>query len=124
MDAIIDTSVIIEIFRGNKTTLNNLRDKELTYGITTITLFELYCGTLKEKEELMIEKLPKTGFEEKSARIGGEMFRDLKKKGNVPPAKDLLIAATAIAHDKPVFTCDRDFEVLSEYGLKFKTIKK
>lgn len=124
MDAIIDTSIVIEIFRGNETILNNLRDKEFTYGITTITLFELYCGTLKEKEELMIEKLPKTEFEERSARIGGEMFRDLKAKGSVPPAKDLLIAATAIAHDKSLLTCDRDFKVFTEYGLKYETLEK
>ncbi|MFO7967197.1 MAG: type II toxin-antitoxin system VapC family toxin [Archaeoglobaceae archaeon] len=124
MDAVIDTSVVIEIFGGNKTILNDLRDRELTYGITTITLFELYCGTLKEKEELMIEKLPKLEFEERSAKIGGEMFRDLKTKGRVPPAKDLLIAATAIAHDKSLLTCDRDFEVLSEYGLQSEKLKK
>lgn len=124
MDAIIDTSVIIEIFGGNKIILNKLRSKELIYGITTITLFELHCGTLREKEELMIEKLPKIEFEEKSARIGGDIYRDLKTKGSVPPAKDLLIAATAIANNKSVLTCDRDFEVFSQYGLKSETLKK
>lgn len=123
MDAVIDTSIVIEIFGGNETILSNLSDKELNYGITTITLFELYCGTLKEKEGLMIEKLPKIEFDEKSARIGGEIFRDLKKKGTVPPAKNLLIAATAIAHDKPVLTCDRDFRVFSDYGLKYETLR-
>lgn len=56
--------------------MNNLRDRELIYGITTVTLFELHCGTLKEKEELMIEKLPKIEFEERSARIGGEIFKE------------------------------------------------
>ncbi len=122
MDAVIDTSVVMEIFGGNETILKNLSDRELNYGITTITLFELYCGTLKEKEGLMIEKLPKIEFDERSARIGGETFRDLKKKGSVPPAKDLLIAATAIAHDKPVLTCDRDFRVFSDYGLKYEPL--
>lgn len=124
MDAVIDTSVVIEIFGGNKTILNELRERELTYGITTITLFELCCGTLKEKEELMIEKFPKLEFEERSARIGGEIFRDLKSRGKIPPAKDLLIAVTAIAHDKTVLTCDRDFGLFSDYGLKSENLEK
>jgi len=48
MDAILDTSVIIEIFRGNKGILDELKD----CGIPVITLFELHCGTLKDREVL------------------------------------------------------------------------
>ena len=29
---------------------------ELIYSISTITLFELHCGQLKEREKLMLEK--------------------------------------------------------------------
>ncbi len=123
MDAILDTSVIIEVFKGNSKVVKSL-PSEWVYGLSAITVFELYCGTLKEKEELMIEKLPKLHFDEKSAKIAGEIYRDLKKKGNLPPAKDLLIAANAIAHDKMLVTCDKDFELFTEYGLKVKIIKK
>ena len=124
MDAILDTSIIIEIFRGNNKIIAQLLNKELIVGLSAITLFELYCGTLKEKEELMLEKLPKLEFDEKSAKIAGKIFRDLKKKGKLPPAKDLLIAANAIAHEKLLFTCDKDFEIFREYGLKVEVLEK
>jgi len=38
MDALLDTSVIIEIFRGNRRTRDRLAELGLEYGISTITL--------------------------------------------------------------------------------------
>lgn len=32
------------------------------YGISTVTLFELYCAHIKPREELMLEKIPKLPF--------------------------------------------------------------
>ena len=51
MDAILDTSVIIDLFRGDEELLEEL-PKKLVYGVSTITLFELHCGRLKEREEI------------------------------------------------------------------------
>jgi hypothetical protein len=48
MDAILDTSVIIDLFRGDRDLLKKLR-RDFVYGISVITLFELYCGSLKGK---------------------------------------------------------------------------
>jgi predicted nucleic acid-binding protein len=123
MDAILDTSVIIEIFKGNKRILHELKkDKTVVYGISVITLFELYCGNLKEREELFLEKIPKLSFDEKSAKFAGKIYRDLKTKGKTPKVKDLLIASSAIAHSKTLYTCDSDFEMFKEYGLKLKIL--
>ena len=124
MDAILDTSVIIEVFKGNEKVLNTLLRENLVLGIATITLFELYCGSLKEREKLMLEKLPKLEFDEKSAKIAGEIYRDLRRKGKLPPAKDLLIAANAVANDKILITCDKDFYIFKEYGLKIRLLVK
>ncbi|ALV62421.1 VapC toxin protein [Thermococcus sp. 2319x1] len=38
--------------------------------------------------------------------------------------KDLLIAATAIAHNMALFICDEGFERFKEYGLKVKILEK
>jgi len=62
MDAILDTSIIIEIF------LDEL-PRNLEYGISVITLFELYCGELKEREEIFLEKMPKLDYDERSANL-------------------------------------------------------
>ncbi len=123
MDAILDTSIVIELFKGNKRILDRLKDETTVYGISVITLFELYCGSLKDREEIFLERIPKLEFDEKSAMFAGKIYRDLKSKGKVPKVKDLLIASSAIAHSKILYTCDSDFEIFREYGLRFVIIK-
>lgn len=123
MDALLDTSVIIEMFRGNERVRNRLIELGLNYGISTITLFELHCAHLKPREELMLEKLPKLPFDEESAKLAGNIYLDLKSEGRIPPAKDLFIAASAIAYDKLLVTLDSDFKVFERYGLRSEFIE-
>ncbi len=124
MDAILDTSVIIELFKGNKIILDKLKNETTVYGISVITMFELYCGSLKEREEIFLERIPKIEFDEKCAKFAGRIYKDLKSKGKVPKVKDLLIASSAIAYSKTLYTCDSDFEIFKEYGLRVVIIKK
>lgn len=123
MDGLLDTSVVIELFGGNRKVIGGLSPGG-TYALPAIVLFELYCGSLKEREGLMLEMMPKVEFNEEAAKIAGAIFRDLMKKGQRPPFKDLLIAATAIAHNSFLFTCDKGFERFKEYGLKVKILEK
>jgi hypothetical protein len=117
MDVILDTSIIVEIFEGKPILeyLSKYRDR--IFGITSITEFELFCVSLKEREIIMLDNLPTLNFDKKSARIAGFMFRDLKKAGKIPKIKDLLIAAICIANNKKLVTKDRDFEKFRNYGL-------
>ena len=123
MDELLDTSVVIELFGGNRRVIEALSPGG-TYALPTIAVFELYCGHLKEREELMLEMMPKVEFNEEAAKIAGAIFRDLMKKGQRPPTKDLLIASTAIAHNMTLYTCDRGFERFKDYGLKVKILEK
>lgn len=124
MDAVLDTSIVIEIFKGNKRVVEKiLSNKSMIYGISVITLFELHCGKLKEREEIFLESIPKLDFDEKSAKFAGSIYRDLKNKGRTPKVKDLLIASSAIANSKILFTTDSDFEIFRNYGLKLEVIK-
>ncbi|USS40237.1 type II toxin-antitoxin system VapC family toxin [Thermococcus aggregans] len=125
MDGLLDTSVVIEIFGGNRRVVDGLyQEGNKEYSLPTVVLFELHCGHLKEREELMLEMIPKVEFDENSAKIAGAIFRDMMKKGKRPPLNDLLIASTAIAHNATLYTCDRDFERFKEYGLKVKVLKR
>jgi len=124
MDAVLDTSVVIEIFRGNKRVAEKILSESSTvYGISVITFFELQCGKLKEREEIFLENIPKLDFDEKSARFAGSIYRNLKSKGRMPKVKDLFIASSAIANSKTLFTTDSDFEIFRKYGLKLEVIK-
>ena len=121
MDAILDTGVIIELFKGNKDVLDRL-SKDLVYGISVITLFELHCGNLKDREEIFLEKIPKLSYDENSARLAGKIYRELRSEGKIPKVRDLLIASSAIASDKVLITRDSDFEVFRKFGLKVEFV--
>jgi len=123
MDLILDTSVVIEIFGGNKKVLDYLsRDMDKVFGISCITEFELFCVELKEREVIMLDNLPTREFDKKAGRIGGYIFRDLKRAGKMPKIKDLLIAATCIANNDKLLTMDKDFDVFRKYGLAVESI--
>lgn len=49
-----------------------------------------------------------------------KIYRKLKEKGNLLPDADLIIAATAIAHDLVLETNDEHFQRLKALGLKLK----
>ena len=121
MDAILDTSVIIELFKENRSVVERLR-RDFVYGISAVTLFELHYGTLKEREEIFLDKIPKLSYDENSAKLAGKIFRELKKEGKMPKVKDLLIASSAIASDKILITRDSDFEVFRKFGLRVEFI--
>jgi len=123
MVQLLDTSVVIELFKGNVKVFTQL-PPDGEYALPSIVIFELLCGRLKPRQRLALEKMPVVDFDRASAEVAGEIFKDLVSKGQRPPTKDLLIAATAIAHNLVLFTCDRRFERFKEYGLKVKILEK
>ncbi len=92
--------------------------------ITTITLAELSAGPLVARDEQEraarqahlqeaeadFDPLP---FDRASARAFGQVAASLRRSGRKPAARayDALIAATALARQLPVYTCNpSDFE--------------
>lgn len=116
---VLDTSTVIR--------LPDLRDPSalpLEPAITAITLAELSVGPLVTEDrrvrevrqahlqqaEADFEPLP---FDDRAARAFGRVAASLRASGRKPAARayDALIAATALAHDLPVYTTSaRDFE--------------
>ena len=80
-------------------------------------------GIVSEKEKAIVDALPKLSFDEKASNIAAEIFKALQKRGKIPKLKDLFIASIALANNIPLFTCDKDFEVFKEFGLKLILIK-
>ena len=89
--------------------------------ITAITLAELSVGPLVAREqqgraarqahlqqaESDFEPLP---FDAAAARVFGRVAASLRRAGRKPAARayDAMIAATAIAADLPIYTCNPD----------------
>jgi len=109
----LDTGVLIEYFRGSnalKKRIETLREED-SVGFTWLTIYEFFKGIFlsgKLQEETFLKSLAKTcTFLETSyeaARIGGEIYATLKKKGELINDADILIASTVKAHHAVLIT--------------------
>jgi len=113
---ILDTSTVILLGRLSDPSL--LPDEPL---ITAITLAELTVGPLVattdheraarqahlQQAESDFDALP---FDASAARAFGRVAASLRQSGRKPLARsyDAMIAATALAHALPVYTCNPD----------------
>lgn len=120
---ILDTSALIAL--SDLPDADVLPDEPL---ITAITLAELSVGPLVARDhharssrqarlqqaEADFEPLP---FDAASARAFGRVAASLRQAGRKTAARayDAMIAATAIAHDLPLYTCNpADFDGIDE----------
>ncbi|MGI9094489.1 MAG: type II toxin-antitoxin system VapC family toxin [Thermoleophilaceae bacterium] len=125
---ILDTSTVIRLSR--LTDASALPSEPL---ITTVTLAELSVGPLVARDETEraarqaqlqqaeadFEPLP---FDADAARAFGRVAASLRKAGRKTTARtyDAMIAATAVANDHPLYTCNpsdfagiKDLEVIA-----------
>ena len=119
---ILDTNAVILLDRLQPTDLPSAA------LITAVTLAELSAGPLATDDPatqaLRQRKLQKAesafdviAFDASAARAFGRVASDLRRSGRKASARafDALIAATAIAHDLPLYTCNpRDFAGIDE----------
>jgi predicted nucleic acid-binding protein len=117
MAVLIDTSVLIDAERGG-----SLDDLIARYGdeevaISAVTASELLHGVHRVRGgaraaraesfvEALLELVAVLPFDLSEARVHARLSAELQTKGTRIGAHDLLIAATAIAHDAPVVTRD------------------
>lgn len=113
---LLDTSTVILL--GRMEDPSALPDESV---VSTITLAELSVGPLVarsaqeqaarqahlQQAEADFDALP---FDAAAARAFGAVAASLRRAGRTPGARayDALIAATAIANDIPVYTCNPD----------------
>lgn len=122
---VLDTDIIIDYIRqpGNKNTnlgklLNSVSIQDL--AISVITIQELYVGESSrevEKENFplsLINKLILLPYEHKTAKIAGEIMRDIRPRVQFA---DAAIAATAIINKAKLLSLNKkDFKGIK--GLK------
>ena len=110
---VLDTNTLIYFFKGMGNVSHNLlgtSPKEI--GIPSIVLFELEYGIAKsnspKKRQVqlkeicsLVEVLP---FGNQEARFSARIRAQLEKKGTPIGPYDLLIAATALAHQRILVT--------------------
>lgn len=90
--------------------------------MSPITLLEVLRGIPDNKRPL-IKKLLEESFtvlnlDNSTIEAYCKIYRKLKEEGNLLPDADLIIAATAVAHDLTLETKDTNFKRIRSLGLK------
>jgi predicted nucleic acid-binding protein len=112
---LLDTGIIID---------NIGEDNYAPAIISSITLMEV-LREFEDKKRLQMRELLTGSFSVLNIDYSiieayCKIYRKLKKDGNLLPYADLIIAATAIAHDLVLETKDAHFNRLKAFGLKIK----
>jgi predicted nucleic acid-binding protein len=112
---LLDTGIIIEM----------LRQKQYRPGaISPLTLIEVLRGIDDKKrakaKQLLEESFVVLNIDNSIIETYCGIYRKLKSDGTPLPDADLLIAATAIAHNLVLETNDEHFQRLTALGLKLK----
>lgn len=112
---LLDTGIIIEM----------LKQKRYSPGaISALTLIEVLRGIEKKKrtnvKQLLEESFSILNLDNSIIETYCDIYSNLKQEGNLLPDADLLIAATAIAHNLTLETSDEHFRRLKPLGLKLK----
>ncbi len=117
MGSVLDTSVIIEIARGNNKVLEKVLSLDKNFYVTSITIFEIFVGRPYKEELLWISSLPVLPFNSESAKMAAYIFKKLKEKRRSIGLKDLFIGAIALVNGYRLITLNKDYEVLQDFGL-------
>jgi predicted nucleic acid-binding protein len=128
MTLVLDTSILIDIERNNKDTINILKkikeDHPDTPYLTLISHFEFLLG-IKEKKPKNEEKalnllglFPVLSTTKSTSKYLADLKYKYDKKGLLLPLADLLIAAQVIENNMTLITKDKDFERIEEINNK------
>lgn len=117
----LDTSVVVDLFRGDKAIkakLEEVKRFNVNVSITAPSLAELFKGAYlasrPEEAALLVRDFAKSisllELSKKSCELFGKDFAFLKKNGKPVPEFDLLIGSIAKAEGKILVTRDGHFK--------------
>ena len=110
----LDTSAVIELFKGNE---NGRKILDLINNdkvcITVFTVYELYFG-IKDNElnklTEFFDSVEIVPFMFHAAKKAAGIKKELKNKGDIIEEIDILIAATCLYYKSKLITLDKDFK--------------
>ena len=112
---LIDTDILIEYFKKREI------EKLVGNSISIITLIEFLRGAKNPKavKEILEEIFYVINLDNDIIIKYVEIYQELKRRGDILPDSDLLIASTSIAKNLPLLTKNvKHFERLIKFGLK------
>jgi predicted nucleic acid-binding protein len=118
---VLDTNILIEILKGNKTIIEKLESLNSEFQISSITVMELYYGALNKTELFQLKKFISlfhvVEVNENISSISTELIFQYAKSHNLA-IPDSLIASTAISVDSKLLTLNlKDFKYIDGLSL-------
>lgn len=120
MDLIcLDTNLLIahkraKIADKDKTALYHLAKQGYRFAVSSITVYELLRGDNQDEDrywKTMFANMNVLPFDAACAEQAAKIYKELKQKGQLIEAEDLLIGATALHHQLKLATGNlRHFE--------------
>lgn len=118
----LDTSAYSNFHRGEPRVVDHL-DRALWIGMPSIVLGELWGGFLRgdqvdrniaQLEEFLAHPVVEVvAVDHEVARIYGEIYADLRSRGQPLPTNDLWIAAAAVREGATILTFDAHFQAVA-----------
>ncbi len=113
---LLDTSVIIPLFRGEPTVQERLKQAERVF-LSAVVLGELHFGAEgSDRTEEQLDQIrafagtcTQLACDAETARHYGRIKQSLRRRGRPIPENDLWIAATAVQHELVLVTRDEHF---------------
>lgn len=128
MGVTLDTSVLIDLLRGDRKTLirlDRLEDQGLSPVLSSVAVFEVLSGVEFTKSrserarlEILLRQIPIESFDLDSARRAGELRAELLRAGASPGAPDVMIAGHALSQGHTLVTRDHNLaEAATSFGV-------
>ena len=113
---VLDTNILIEVLKGNKTIIEKLEFLSADFCISSITVMELYYGALNKVELFQLKKFVSLfrviEVNENISSISTELIFQYAKSHNLA-IPDSLIASTAISIESKLLTLNlKDFKYI------------
>lgn len=111
MKLLLDTTVLIDVLRGNKERIARLKSMpQYELATSAVNVAELYAGKRASEEPAIVRLIAELEVWSVTGEIGesaGDLVFRAARKGKTIALPDALIAATALAHDCPVMSANR-----------------
>lgn len=134
MKYLIDTNIVISYLRSKGKIVIKVRETiKNGYGISSVSLAELYLGAEKSKKVkhnyeqinkfIKIPAVKELKIDKRVAQEYGKLVAGLENKGVKLDGMDVLIAATAKANNLTILTEDKKhFGRLTNFGIKVEMV--
>ena len=112
--SILDTDMLMPLFKGEPVVAAQARQHQSLYGhlnITIITYYEVMKGheyVRAYKRQHLFDEFCKMNnvlqLDQKACRKAAQIYAELRRRGNLIPDADILIAGIALAGDYTIVT--------------------